>query len=59
MMADDILTEIIPIVEGPSWGRIDKPGLGVEVDEDKVMRFHEDYRKHGEFPTYAGKVEGQ
>jgi glucarate dehydratase len=59
MMADDILTETIPIVNGPSWGRIDRPGLGVEVDEDKVRRFNEDYRKHGEFPTYAGKVEGK
>jgi glucarate dehydratase len=59
MMADDILTETIPIVNGPSWGRIDKPGLGVEVDEGKVRRFNEDYRKHGEFPTYAGKIAGQ
>jgi glucarate dehydratase len=56
LMEDDILAEPIPIVEGPSWGRIDKPGLGVEVDEDKLMRYHESYRKLGEFPTYAGKV---
>jgi L-alanine-DL-glutamate epimerase-like enolase superfamily enzyme len=56
IMADDILTEPIPIADGPSWGRIDRPGLGVEVDEDKLMRFHESYRKHGEFPTYSGKV---
>lgn len=56
MMADDILVERLPIVDGPSWGRIDKPGLGVTVDEDKVGRYHEDYRKLGDFPTYAGKV---
>lgn len=56
IMADDILTETIPIVDGPSWGRIDKPGLGVVVDEDKLMRFHESYKKHGEFPTYSGKI---
>jgi L-alanine-DL-glutamate epimerase-like enolase superfamily enzyme len=56
IMEDDILTERIPIVDKPSWGRIDKPGLGVEVDEDKLMFFHEAYRKHGEFPTYAGKL---
>ncbi len=56
MMADDILTERIPIADGPSWGRLDRPGLGVDIDEDKLMRFNEDYRKHGEFPTYAGKV---
>jgi glucarate dehydratase len=56
MMADDILTERIPIADGPRWGRIDKPGLGVEVDEDKLMRYHEAYRQFGEFPTYAGKL---
>jgi len=46
----------IPIADGPRWGRIDGPGLGVEVDEDKVGKYHADYRKHGEFPTYVGKV---
>ncbi|HLF22128.1 MAG TPA: mandelate racemase/muconate lactonizing enzyme family protein [Aestuariivirga sp.] len=56
IMDDDILTEAIPIAAGPAWGRIDRPGLGVDVDEDKLMRFHESYRKHGEFPTYSGKV---
>jgi glucarate dehydratase len=57
LMEDDILTESIPIVDGPGWGRIDKPGLGVEVDEDKLMRFHEAYRRLGEFPTYADKIQ--
>jgi L-Ala-D/L-Glu epimerase len=57
IMEDDILTEPVPIIDKPTWGRIDRPGLGVDVDEDKLMRFHESYRKHGEFPTYAGKVE--
>jgi len=56
MMEDDILAEHIPITDGPSWGRIDRPGLGVDIDEDKLMAFHESYKKHGEFPTYAGKV---
>ena len=57
-MEDDILTERIPISDSPSWGRIDRPGLGVDVDEDKLRRFHEDYKKYGEFPTYAGKLAG-
>lgn len=57
IMEDDILTEPIPIVDKPSWGRIEKPGLGVEVDEDRLMRFHESYRKEGEFTTYTGKVD--
>jgi L-alanine-DL-glutamate epimerase-like enolase superfamily enzyme len=56
IMEDDILVERIPIIDKPRWGRIDKPGLGVTVDEDKVARYHADYRRHGEFPTYAGKV---
>ena len=56
IMEDDILTAPIPIVDSPSWGRIDKPGLGVMVDEDKLMRYHESYKKQGEFPTYSGKV---
>jgi glucarate dehydratase len=57
IMEDDILTEPVPIADRPLWGRIDKPGLGVEVDEDKLMRFQESYRKEGEFPTYTDKVE--
>lgn len=59
IMEDDILTERIPIIDSPSWGRIDKPGLGVTVDEDKLMRYHEAYKKLGEFPTYAGKLAAQ
>ena len=56
LMEDDILTTPIPITDRPRWGRIDKPGLGVEVDEDKLMRYHEAYLRLGDFPTYAGKV---
>ena len=47
----------ISIIDGPRWGRIQKPGLGVEIDEDKLMRYHEAYRRHGEFPTYVGKAD--
>jgi glucarate dehydratase len=56
MMEDDILTTRIPIADGPLWGRLEGPGLGVEVDEDKVARFNEDYRKRGEFPTYPAAL---
>ena len=34
----------------PDWGLIDGPGLGVAVDEAKVMACHEDFRRHGEYP---------
>jgi hypothetical protein len=56
MMEDDILTERIPIIDKPRWGRIEKPGLGVEVDEDKVAKYHADYRKHGDYRTYSDKL---
>jgi L-Ala-D/L-Glu epimerase len=50
MMAADVLREALPIAAAPDWGPIDGPGLGVEVDEAKVMACHEDYRRHGEYP---------
>lgn len=59
IMEDDILAERLPIADGPTWGRIDKPGLGVEVDEAKLMRYHEDYRRHGEFLPYPEKLRGR
>ena len=38
LMEHDVLVEPIPIASGPSWGTIDGPGLGVEVDEELVAR---------------------
>jgi L-alanine-DL-glutamate epimerase-like enolase superfamily enzyme len=55
-MSDDILTEQLPIADGPRWGLIEKAGLGVQIDEDKLRRYDETYRKHGDFPTYVGKT---
>lgn len=49
MMADDVLAERLPIADGPDWGPIDRPGLGVDVDEDKLLRYVEAYRKDGQF----------
>jgi glucarate dehydratase len=56
MMEDDIVSKPIPIADGPRWGLIEGPGLGVDVDEDKLQRFDEEFRKMGDFPTYVGKV---
>jgi L-alanine-DL-glutamate epimerase-like enolase superfamily enzyme len=53
MMTDDILRERLPIAGGPSWGRIDRPGLGVVVDEDKIGLYHEAFRRDGQFLPYA------
>ena len=55
MMEDDILTEPLPIASGPKWGRIDAPGLGVEVDHDKLMSYHEAYRQSGDFKPYGSR----
>jgi glucarate dehydratase len=52
MLRDDILTERLPIVDGPTWGCIDTPGLGVEVDADRLARYHAAYRHDGQFMPY-------
>lgn len=46
MMASDIITQRLPIADGPSWGVPDGVGLGVDVDEaamrDAARRFEVD-----------------
>ncbi|MBL8582153.1 MAG: mandelate racemase/muconate lactonizing enzyme family protein [Rhizobiaceae bacterium] len=49
MMEDDILTTRLPIADRPDWGLITAPGLGVEVDEDKLARYAEAYLRDGQF----------
>jgi L-alanine-DL-glutamate epimerase-like enolase superfamily enzyme len=53
MMTDDLLTAPLPIATGPSWGLIERPGLGIEIDEDKLARYHEAFRRDGQFLPYA------
>jgi len=55
MMADDVLKTRIPIADGPEWGRIEGPSLGVEVDEDKVRTYHEAFLRDGEFTPYGDR----
>jgi len=55
-MAGDILSQPLPIAEGPKWGRINGPGLGVAVDEEKVMTYHEAYVSQGEFRPYDARL---
>ncbi len=57
VMEDDILTAPVPIAEGPRWGLITGPGLGVEVDEEKVARYHDAYLRLGEYPVYGSRFE--
>jgi L-alanine-DL-glutamate epimerase-like enolase superfamily enzyme len=49
LLEHDILTEPLPIATGPSWGTIDGPGLGVEVDEDAVAEAAARYRAVGQY----------
>jgi L-alanine-DL-glutamate epimerase-like enolase superfamily enzyme len=49
LMEHDILTEPIPIASGPSWGPIEGPGLGVEVDDDAVEESAARYRAEGQY----------
>jgi len=54
-MASDILQEEIPITEKNVWGLIPKPGLGVEIDNEKLQFFHQQYLKNGEYKLYGDK----
>ena len=53
LLEGDVLIETLPITTGPRWGRIEGPGLGVEVDEDALVSRHEDYRRRGDFKPYG------
>lgn len=48
-MTDDVLVDTIPIKHGPKWGRIEGPGLGIVVDEEKVRHYHNHYLKVGQY----------
>jgi L-alanine-DL-glutamate epimerase-like enolase superfamily enzyme len=52
MMTDDVITETIPITNGPDWGIPSGCGIGVEVDEQKLGKYHELFRKRGQFTPY-------
>jgi len=54
VMVDDILTELLPIATGPRWDlpARPRPGLGIEVDEDKVARWHAHYLEVGSYLPY-------
>jgi L-alanine-DL-glutamate epimerase-like enolase superfamily enzyme len=52
MMCDDILTQTLPITNGPEWGVPEGAGIGVDVDEEKLGRYHEAYKKRGQFTPY-------
>ena len=49
LMEHDVLTEPIPIASGPSWGAMNGPGLGVEVDDERVAEAGARYRAEGQY----------
>ncbi len=51
---DDILDQALPIARSARWGLIDGPGLGVTISEEKLQRYHEAFRRDGQFLPYAG-----
>ena len=54
-MASDILQEEIPITSSNTWGLINKPGLGIEIDEAKLQFFHKKFVENGEYKLYGDK----
>ena len=55
IMQDDILKDALPIATRPNWGKSAAPGIGWEVDEEKVLRYHELFQQQGEYVTYGDK----
>jgi glucarate dehydratase len=52
IMLDDLLQEELPIAAKARWGRLDRPGLGVEIDEDKLRRLNRSYVEEGARLSY-------
>jgi L-alanine-DL-glutamate epimerase-like enolase superfamily enzyme len=55
IMDGDILKTPPPIASGPKWGRIEQPGLGIEIDEEKLQYYHECYLRDGQFLPYQSE----
>ena len=49
LMEHDVLTTEIPIASGPRWGRIDEPGLGVDVSDDALREAAARYATDGQY----------
>jgi L-alanine-DL-glutamate epimerase-like enolase superfamily enzyme len=58
MMTDDIVVDTLPITNGPYWGVPEKPGIGAEIDQAKLAKYHELYRERGQFVPYDPKLLG-
>jgi L-alanine-DL-glutamate epimerase-like enolase superfamily enzyme len=58
VMTDDIIVGTVPIAHGPNWGVPSGVGIGVEVDEEKVGKYHELFRSRGQFLPYDPELIG-
>lgn len=54
MMQDDVLKQRLPIADGPYWGVPEGPGLGIQIDSEKLGRYAEQYRQRGQYLPYEG-----
>ena len=52
IMVDDVVSEELPIATAPRWGTIDAPGLGIEVDADKLRQLNRQYEDEGKHLVY-------
>jgi L-alanine-DL-glutamate epimerase-like enolase superfamily enzyme len=59
MMEHDVLVEPLPIVEGPSWGVPQGPGLGVHVDEVAVAEAARRYEVEGQYLPWQPEMLGR
>ncbi|NQZ69681.1 MAG: mandelate racemase/muconate lactonizing enzyme family protein, partial [Lentisphaeria bacterium] len=50
IMEDDLVA--LPIVDSPDWGVPEGTGLCINVDEEKVLNYHEHYKEHGQYLPY-------
>jgi len=58
VLIDDVLDERLPIADGPAWD-VDldaRPGLGVEIDADKLERWAEHYREVGQYRPWQPEL---
>ena len=53
VMQDDLLTQALPIADNPRWGLIEAPGLGIEVDDDKLRHYCRLHQRDGQFLPWA------
>ncbi len=58
MMTDDILTETLPIANGPVWGVPAGFGIGVAIDPEKLGKYHDLFLSNGQFTPYDKKLLG-